>query len=205
MISNSQSFSPLPMDQQATDFEQLNNLYVLQSILQGMLLNIDLIESGTIGQILTVTNANLFQIAAQQYGDPNQWTVIAGANDLSDPMIEPTITLTAMQNQLIISGIAESPQTLYFNLNLIEFPTRIFNFVYYVQPSDTLASIASNIVNNVVRAGSFISNQIGNQITYTVSFNNATVVTLPPIPVERVISLVIPQQTGTPSGGVPSN
>lgn len=40
------------------------------------------------------TTANLFAIAAQQYGDATAWLQIARANGLSDPFLPGLTTLT---------------------------------------------------------------------------------------------------------------
>jgi len=44
-------------------------------------------------RIITVTEGNLFQIAAEYLSDPTQWTRIALLNRLSDPMINGMIQL----------------------------------------------------------------------------------------------------------------
>jgi hypothetical protein len=42
---------------------------------------------------ITVTNADLFKLAAQAYGDATQWYRIAAANFLVDPVVPGPITL----------------------------------------------------------------------------------------------------------------
>lgn len=42
---------------------------------------------------ITVTNANLFRLAAQYYGDSSQWNRIAAANGLWDFLVAGTVTL----------------------------------------------------------------------------------------------------------------
>ena len=42
---------------------------------------------------ITVAGGNLFQIAAEQLGDPTQWLRIAQQNRLSDPMLQGVVTL----------------------------------------------------------------------------------------------------------------
>ena len=178
------------MNLQAADLTALNQLNVMQSVLQNMATNIALIESGTIGQVISVTNSNLFAIAAQQYGDATQWTVIAEANGLTDPMIEATITITLpieTPNQMVLSGIPASPQIISFTINDV-------NYVYNVTSTDTLNSIVTNIsiiVPNAVPIGNILFLPIG-----TVILN---------IDVLRVVNLVIPQQSGIPSGGILSD
>jgi hypothetical protein len=172
---------------QADDLYSLNNLYVMQTILQNMNKNIQLIEAGTIGKVLTVTNANLYRIAAEEYGDATQWTVIANANGLTDPMIEATLTLTLgsdNSNQMTITGIPASPQNITFSISGI-------GYQYQVTPIDTLNSIASNIASMVSGATSSLN---------VITFDTGTVVL--DISVMRIINLVIPQQSGIPSGGI---
>lgn len=45
-------------------------------------------------QTITVTNGNLFQLAAQYLNDATQWIRIAQQNGLTDPQIVGTVTLT---------------------------------------------------------------------------------------------------------------
>ena len=42
---------------------------------------------------ITVAGGNLYQIAAQQYGNPMGWVQIAQANGLSDPKLVGLVTL----------------------------------------------------------------------------------------------------------------
>lgn len=42
---------------------------------------------------ITVVGGNLYQIAAQEYGDPMGWVQIAVANGLSDPQVVGVVTL----------------------------------------------------------------------------------------------------------------
>lgn len=78
MISNNQL---------ATNMEEIGNLLLLQSILTNLGTNISLINEGNQGQTITVNNANLYQLAAQYYSDATQWTTIAEANGLDDPLV----------------------------------------------------------------------------------------------------------------------
>jgi nucleoid-associated protein YgaU len=43
--------------------------------------------------VITVSGGNLFQLAAQYYGDATQWNRIAAANGLWDFIIVGTVTL----------------------------------------------------------------------------------------------------------------
>lgn len=42
---------------------------------------------------VTLAGGNLFSLADQQYGDPTDWTAIAGANGLTDPFLRGPVTL----------------------------------------------------------------------------------------------------------------
>ena|ERR1700722_17881547 len=71
----------------ADDLQQLANMYVLNNVLQQLQKNLTLIQQGVSGLNITVNGANLFQLAAQYYGDATKWTTIASANGLIDPEI----------------------------------------------------------------------------------------------------------------------
>lgn len=178
------------MNEQASNLAAVNRLYTLMSILQNMNLNIGLIQQGTIGKVLTVTNANLFQIAAQEYGDATQWTTIANANGLIDPMIESTIgaslsTSIDNTNVITLSGIPVSPQSITFKVNSI-------NYTYNVATTDTLNNIATNMARLINNARAILN---------TIIFQQEDVVS-PDIFIERIVNLVIPQQIGLQSGGI---
>lgn len=83
-----------PSNIQATDLNNLSQMYVLNNILSQMYKNIILIEEGATGLILYVNGGSLFQIAAQQYGDATLWTNIALANGLTDPQLPVGVSLT---------------------------------------------------------------------------------------------------------------
>jgi hypothetical protein len=72
---------------------QLPELYELQSISKRMQANLHLIQSPTSSKAVVVGGGNLYQIAAQQYGDAGRWTDIAKANGLSDPNLTGFETL----------------------------------------------------------------------------------------------------------------
>jgi len=80
---------------------QLNQMYQLQYLLDKNIKNIDLIINGGNGTILTVLNADLFQLAAKYYSDYKKWTVIADANNLVSPLITSS---TPMQLVIPKSG-----------------------------------------------------------------------------------------------------
>lgn len=80
----------------ATTMDTINQLYLLQSILINMQSNLILIEEGAAGNIITVQGANLYQLAAQQYGDASEWTTIADANGLTDPVVSGGVLTQVM-------------------------------------------------------------------------------------------------------------
>lgn len=89
LLANSPTqFPTVTADVLSADFLQLGNLYLLQSILGNMEVNLSLISEGATGQTITVTNTSLFQLAAKYYGDANQWVTIAEANGLTDPYVQ---------------------------------------------------------------------------------------------------------------------
>lgn len=72
----------------AEDLLALANLYSLQDILQNILTNLNFILTGSSGSQITISNANLYQLAAKAYNDATQWTTIAQANNLVDPLVQ---------------------------------------------------------------------------------------------------------------------
>lgn len=91
----------------AADLLQLSDLYQLQAVLVRMNRNLLLINSTSNGQVITVNNANLFQLASQYYGDATKWTAIAIANNLNDPQIQGTgaVTLVIPNTAVDTGGI----------------------------------------------------------------------------------------------------
>ncbi len=77
----------------------LARLYELQAILINMDENLRLIQAGAQGKIVTLSNANLYQLAAENYGDATEWTAIAEANGLTTPFVRggfiTSVTVTA--------------------------------------------------------------------------------------------------------------
>ena len=57
-------------------------------------------SQGTLYTQQRVINPDLFRLAAQYYGDPNQWTVIAVANGLNDPAPTGTFLLNIPQSSV---------------------------------------------------------------------------------------------------------
>jgi hypothetical protein len=171
------------MNLQAIDLENLNQLYQMQSTLGNMYDNIILIEQGANGQIITVTNANLYQLAAKYYGDAQKWNAIAEANGLIDPVVQATISVSILSddNQILeVTGIVLPSQTITIIIQntLSSIST---TYIYSIQVTDTLFTIAANI---------------GLLIPGSVVFEN--LIFLPPynsisINVVRAIQLTIPQ------------
>lgn len=71
---------------------QLPQLYNLQSVLGRMGGNLGTI--GTSGSKVTTAGGNLYQMAANAYGDAMAWPTIAKANGLSDPILSGVQTVT---------------------------------------------------------------------------------------------------------------
>ena len=63
----------------------LASLYGLSAILTRMSVNLQ--ADGASGGVLTQAGGNLYAIAAEAYGDPAEWTSLAEANNLSDPLL----------------------------------------------------------------------------------------------------------------------
>lgn len=78
-----------PNNELAISLNKLALMYQLESVLIEMQKNIALISQGANGKLITVNGANLFQLAAQYYGDATLWTTIAQANGLTDPELKP--------------------------------------------------------------------------------------------------------------------
>lgn len=101
---------------------QVAELYRVEAILVNMQTNILLIQQGAQGKIVTVQNANLFQLAAQYYGDATLWNTIATANGLYDPFVTTGVISSVIVNiggsdypdnpPIIISGDAVFPANL---------------------------------------------------------------------------------------------
>ena len=68
-------------------------LYQVQFFLERIQRNLSLINAAPNAQVVTVIGGNLYNLAAQYYGDAKQWTLIAQANNLTDPMINGSATL----------------------------------------------------------------------------------------------------------------
>lgn len=77
---------------QIADFGELSNLYSLQATLGRMSTN--LAADGVSGRLVTTAGGDLYHIAAAQYGDATDWTTIARANQLTDPVLPGVQNLT---------------------------------------------------------------------------------------------------------------
>lgn len=76
-----------PNDKLATDLNGLANAYILQNLLAQIQDNLNLIQQGAAGTVITVSGGSLYQLASQYYNDATQWTTIAQANGLDDPFL----------------------------------------------------------------------------------------------------------------------
>lgn len=192
---------------QAINMTALGNLYTLQGLLANMLTNIVLIESGAQGEVITVSNANLYALAAQHYGDPTLWTAIAAANSLNDPYVEATIVVEPTNtkfNNILISGYITPQNMIQLTISNLPYPQTL-NISYPVQLNDTLFTIAKNIAIQIPGAtASFIPASPSDIATGVVTLpiispNNKPLIIAN---VTRYINLTIPQQPGLPTGGV---
>lgn len=166
-------------NQIALDMQELANLYQLQAILNAMLDNLILISEGASGEKIVVSNANLYQLAAQYYNDPLQWTTIAQANGLDDPQV----TGGALINIIINSGGSG-----YSNN-----PTITFNGNQSVVANASAVVVDGVIVKiNIVTPGNFLQQPQVIIADTTGSGANATAICAQ--------SLVIPQTTTSQNG-----
>lgn len=91
---------------QQADSMTYQNLYNLKYTLGRIKNNLLLINATPNANSVTVMNTTMFALAAEWYGDAKQWSVIASANNLSDPMInEPTTLLIPPWNGVDTGGI----------------------------------------------------------------------------------------------------
>jgi nucleoid-associated protein YgaU len=81
------------LGQQAQDELTQIQCYQLQAVLERMIKNIQLINSAPNAIFLTVSNANLFNLALQYYGDTDYWVTIAEANSLTSNLITEETTI----------------------------------------------------------------------------------------------------------------
>jgi hypothetical protein len=81
------------LNAQQADMQLYWQLYQLQYFLNRIETNLNLINSSPNAQIVTVVSTNLYKLAAEYYGDAMLWTLIAKANNLTDPQITGAATL----------------------------------------------------------------------------------------------------------------
>lgn len=84
----------IPNDILADKLIQQAQMYQLLGLVGKINRNLDLIINGGNGAEVELFTANLFQMAAKEYGDAMKWTVIAEANNLYDPMINSPTPIT---------------------------------------------------------------------------------------------------------------
>ncbi len=177
------------MNVQAENLEKLNNLYVMQSLLINMETNIYLIEQGSAGEVIQVSNANLFQLAAKYYGDATKWTAIAEANGLTDPVVQPTLTASLDPNFssiLIIGGFVSPYQSIVVTITTETYGQ--ITYTYNVLITDTLTSIAQNIAN-LIPGATATENQINLPAYSAIQFQ-----------VLLFLNLIIPQSAPNQGG-----
>lgn len=104
------NIDPNKQIQQGTDLANLDMLYRLQSIMSSYVIkNIMLTGKAEQADIVTFINPNLYRVAVQYYGDVNYWTVIANANNLTDPKVTGTVTLLIPPKPALNSGAILNP------------------------------------------------------------------------------------------------
>jgi nucleoid-associated protein YgaU len=91
----------MTLDKQADNQNKLVKIYQLQSVMQRMIKNLNLINSAPNSKIITVITANLFDLALKYYGDASYWVTIAEANQLTTNVI----------NELTVLAIPPKPKT----------------------------------------------------------------------------------------------
>lgn len=176
------------MDLQARDLESIYNLQKMQSLLDAMARNINLIQKGAQGKVITVSNANLYQLAAQYYGDATKWTSIAQANGLNDPEVQPTIFINVNSLlKLVFTGYVISPQKIV--LNVTTEAQGLVVYEYEVLSGQSMPGVVASISALIPGSGADL-NVLTLPIYLSVTFK-----------IERFIDLVIPQ-TAEDSGGI---
>jgi hypothetical protein len=77
---------------------QTSALYDMQNVLGRLNKNVQTGQTADGVSTVTQTGGNLYQVAAQQYGDATLWSSIANANGLTDPQLTGINTLTIPSN-----------------------------------------------------------------------------------------------------------
>lgn len=90
--------------------QQLDYLNQIQDLLNAYIIkNILLVGASPAAQSVTFINPNLYRVAVQYYGDANLWTVIASANNLTDPNLTGMYTLLIPPKPSTGSGSVLNP------------------------------------------------------------------------------------------------
>lgn len=89
--------------QQATAFQQHPMLVNLQSVIGRMNGNVGRAAGGS--RVVTSASPNLFQVAANEYGDATLWTAIAKANGLTDPKVSGIASLAIPAKPASTGGV----------------------------------------------------------------------------------------------------
>lgn len=92
VVSGAGGDAATTLSTQTSQMLTLNNLNNISGVLGRIAANLSSANSSP--NTISVSGGNLYQIAENQYGDPTAWTAIAKANDLTDPFIQGTQTLT---------------------------------------------------------------------------------------------------------------
>ncbi len=90
---------------------QLTGLYALSSTMGRLYKNVTSGQTADGVQTITQSGGNLYNVAADQYGDPSLWTSIASANDITDPKLTGINTLTIPSNPMPVVGTPSSTTT----------------------------------------------------------------------------------------------
>jgi hypothetical protein len=83
----------VPLNTLAADMLTYSQLYQLRAVLTRIQTNLTLTNKTPNSQVIMIATGNLFQLAAQYYGDATQWALIANANNIVDPFITSLTSL----------------------------------------------------------------------------------------------------------------
>lgn len=83
---------------QADQSTRIPALYSLHNVLGRLNKNVSSGQTADGVRTVTLSGGNLYQVAADQYGDASLWSSIASANDLSDPQLTGINSLTIPVN-----------------------------------------------------------------------------------------------------------
>lgn len=107
------SAQPLPdLAAESANLIELEQLYTTQNIMNAFVIkNILLVGASPQTAIVTFINPNLYRVAVQYYGNLDYWTVIAQANNLTDPKFVGTIALLIPPQPSVSTGGVINPIT----------------------------------------------------------------------------------------------